>query len=89
MKVEEVAAVLGVSPQAVRLWCRIGELPASRAEGTRHWRIDPSEFEAWAQRRPVVDVVHFLNAPYRSELPDEQLVAEALEADIAPESSSA
>ena len=85
----EAAEAIGVSPQAVRLWCRLGELPAERVPGERTWRIDRRAFEAWAQQRPVVEVLRFLHAPYRSDLSDEELWAEILEADRAAESPSA
>lgn len=77
MKVGDAAAMLGVSEQAVRLWCRTGVLPAFRPAGTKKWLIDQDEFEAWLKKRPVQDVVESLNAPYRSALPDHELVADA------------
>ena len=53
LKVGAVAARLGVSEQAVRLWCRTGVLPAYRPEGTRQWLVDPERFEAWLRTRPT------------------------------------
>ena len=77
MKVGDAAAVLGVSEQAVRLWCRTGVLPAYRPVGTKKWLIDPEEFDAWLKKRPVRDVLDSLYEGYRSELSDQDLVAEA------------
>jgi excisionase family DNA binding protein len=76
MKVGDAAAILGVSEQAVRLWCRTGVLPAYRPTGTKKWLIDPDEFNAWLNKRPVRDVVDSLSAEYRSDRPDHELVAE-------------
>lgn len=77
MKVGDAAAVLGVSEQAVRLWCRTGVLPAYRPAGTKQWLIDPEEFDAWLKKRPVRDVLDSLHEEYRSDLTDQDLVAEA------------
>lgn len=77
IKVGDAAAMLGVSEQAVRLWCRTGVLPAYRPSGTKKWLIDPDEFAAWCKRRPVVAVLESLHADYRSVLPDHQLANEA------------
>jgi len=79
MKIGDAAAVLGVSEQAVRLWCRTGVLPAYRPAGTKKWLIDPEEFDAWVKKRPVIEVVDSLRADYRSAAPDHELVAETVE----------
>lgn len=76
MKVGDAAATLGVSEQAVRLWCRTGVLPAYRPAGTKKWLIDPDEFDVWIKRRPVAEVVESLHAPYRSGRDDADLVEE-------------
>jgi len=68
LKVGAVAAQLGVSEQAVRLWCRTGVLPAYRPAGTRQWLVDPERFEAWLRTR----------APYRDGRPDHELLADSV-----------
>lgn len=76
VKTGDVAARLGVSEQAVRLWCRTGVLPARRPPGTRQWLIDEDEFHQWIATEAVTETVDALNAPYRERRSDEELAAE-------------
>jgi excisionase family DNA binding protein len=88
MKVGDVAAMLRVSEQAVRVWCRTGVLPAYRPVGTKKWLIDPDEFNTWLEKRPVRNVLDSLQADYRSDEPDHKLVEksdQALDADAEDE----
>jgi len=78
LKVGAVAARLGVSEQAVRLWCRTGVLPAYRPAGTRQWLVDPERFEAWLQTRATEEVLDSLGAPYRDDRPDHELLADSV-----------
>lgn len=78
LKVGAVAAQLGVSEQAVRLWCRTGVLPAYRPAGTRQWLVDPERFEAWLQTRATEEVLDSLRAPYRDDRPDHELLADSV-----------
>ncbi len=75
IKTRDVAARLGVSEQAVRLWCRTGTLPARRPHGTRQWLIDEDEFRDWLASGTVADTVDALNAPYRESRSDEEIAA--------------
>ena len=79
LKVGDVAAELGVSEQAVRLWCRQGILPARRPAGTRKWLISPADLDAWVKQEPVQTVLDSLHAPYRDHRPDQVIVAESTE----------
>lgn len=74
----QVIPRLGVSEQAVRLWCRKGVLPAYRPAGTRQWLVDSERFEAWLHSRQTGEVLDSLHAPYRDERPDEELLAESV-----------
>ena len=78
LKVGEVATRLGVSEQAVRLWCRTGVLPAYRPAGTRQWLIEPEQFEAWLRSPATEDVLDSLRAAHRDERSDEELLAESV-----------
>jgi excisionase family DNA binding protein len=49
LKPEQAAALLAVSPKAVRAWLHDGTLPGVRVG--RLWRIDPDALEAWIQGR--------------------------------------
>jgi len=51
---EEVAERLGVSPEAVRRWCRLGQLPATRVGIGRRatWQIDPRDLERFQRPKP-------------------------------------
>ena len=79
MKVGDVAAQLGVSEQAVRLWCRTGVLPASRPAGTRQWLVDPERFQVWLNARGTEEVLESLHAPYRDDRPDHELLRESVQ----------
>jgi excisionase family DNA binding protein len=78
LKVSAVAAQLGVSEQAVRLWCRTGVLPADRPAGTRQWLVDPERFEAWLRSHATEEVLDSLHAPYRDGRPDHELLADSV-----------
>lgn len=77
LTVKEVADRLGVSEQAVRLWCRTGVLPASQPTG-RQWRIDPELLEAWLRRCSVGEVLESLHANYRTDHPEHDLLDESV-----------
>lgn len=78
LKVADVANRLGVSEQAVRLWCRTGVLPADRPARTRQWLIDPERFEAWLHSRSTEEVLDSLRAPHRDVRLDEEVLAESV-----------
>lgn len=78
LKVGDVAGRLGVSEQAVRLWCRTGVLPAYRPAGTRQWLIDPERLEAWLQRRSTEEVLDSLHGYYRDDRQEDELLKESV-----------
>ena len=78
LKVGVVAARLGVSEQAVRLWCRTGVLPAYRPAGTRQWLVDPERFEAWLRTPATEEVLDSLGAPHRDDRPAHELLADSV-----------
>ena len=49
LKPEQAAALLAVSPKAVRAWLHDGTLPGVRVG--RLWRIDPDALDAWIHGR--------------------------------------
>jgi excisionase family DNA binding protein len=47
----EVAEIVNVDPQTVRLWCKRQYLPASKFG--KFYRIDKTEFENWIKNRKI------------------------------------
>ena len=43
--VKDIAGMLKMDPQIIRIKCRKGHLPAIKAPGTRDWRIPISDME--------------------------------------------
>jgi hypothetical protein len=43
--VQDIAGMLKIDPQIIRIKCRKGHLPAIKAPGTRDWRIPISDME--------------------------------------------
>jgi len=43
--VQDLAGMLKMDPQIIRIKCREGHLPAIKAPGTRDWRISISDME--------------------------------------------
>lgn len=74
LKVRDVASVLGLSEETVRLWCRTGVLPAYRPRSTKQYLINAEEFEAWLKTRAVRNTVEFLESPRLDE--DDETIAQ-------------
>lgn len=75
----EVGEVMHVSEQAVRSWCRLGILPATRPAGTRKWLIARADFETWLHDGTGERVAIFLDGSHRSSSSEDQLLADATE----------
>ncbi len=75
LSARDVALHLGVSEQTVTAWCRKGILPALRPKGTRKWRIRADVLQPWL-RAQEQRVHNFLTGSYRTDLTDEELIAE-------------
>lgn len=54
LRMDEVAARLGVSKMTVQRWIDSGELPPKRRLGTNSVGIVESELDSWICNRPVV-----------------------------------
>jgi excisionase family DNA binding protein len=73
----EVGEILHVSEQAVRTWCRLGILPATRPPGTRKWLIARADFETWLHEGTGERVAVFLDGSNRSSSSEEELLSDA------------
>ena len=49
--VKDIAGMLKMDPQIIRIKCRKGHLPAIKAPGTRDWRIPISDMERGIKRK--------------------------------------
>lgn len=75
LSARDVALHLGVSEQTVTAWCRKGILPALRPNRTRKWRIRADVLQPWL-RAQEQRVENFLTGSYRTDLTDDELMAE-------------
>jgi excisionase family DNA binding protein len=78
MTVSEVAEHLQVSEATVSLWIERKELIAMDASGgngkNRHWRVEPSDLEAFKRRRKGIETAASVPSELRGKTAKNQIV---------------